>query len=73
MARPMEYIDHFTADSLVRARYRQNIRRGMLEEDAMQEADAWAASVIADRSKGSMPDYFFLHESAHEAIHTIST
>ena len=58
MALPMEYIDHFTADSLVRARYRQDIRRGMSEEDAMQEADAWAASLIADRSKGSMPTIF---------------
>lgn len=58
MSKPMEYIDQFTADSLVRARYRQNVKRGMSESAAMEEADAWTAGVMADRSKGSMPTLF---------------
>lgn len=58
MSKPMEYIDQFTADSLVRARYRQNVKRGMSEAAAIEEADAWTAGVMADRSKGSMPTLF---------------
>ena len=58
LSKPMEYIDQFTADSLVRARYRQNVKRGMSEAAAMDDADAWAAGVMADRSKGSMPTLF---------------
>ena len=57
-SRPMEYIDNFTADTLVRARYNQNIRRGLSETAAMEEADAWAAGVMADRSKGATPTLF---------------
>ena len=58
MSKPMSYIDTFTADSLVRARYRQNLAKGMSEEAAMADADAFAASVMADRSKGSTPTMF---------------
>ena len=58
LSKPMEFIDQFTADSLVRARYRQNVKRGMSEAAAMEEADAWTAGVMADRSKGSMPTLF---------------
>lgn len=57
-SKPMEYIDQFTADSLVRARYSQNIERGMSEAEAMGDADAWAASIMADRSKGATPTLF---------------
>lgn len=55
---PMEYIDQFVADSLVRARYRQNLGKNMSEDAAMSEADAWVAGVMADRSKGSTPTLF---------------
>lgn len=58
MSSPMEYIDQFTADSLVRARYNQNLKKGLSESAAMSEADSWAAGVMADRSKGSMPTLF---------------
>ena len=57
-SRPMEYIDQFVADSLVRARYRQNLGKNMSEDAAMSEADAWVAGVMADRSKGSTPTLF---------------
>lgn len=55
---PMGWIDNFTAGSLVRARYEQNLKQGMSEQAALEEADEWAAGVMADRSKGSMPTLF---------------
>lgn len=58
LSKPMEYIDTFTADAIVRARYLQNVKRGMSEEMALSEADEFAAGVMADRSKGSMPTIF---------------
>lgn len=58
MGKGMEYIDYFTADSLVRARYYQNLQEGLGEVAAMEEADSWVASVMADRSKGSLPTLF---------------
>ena len=54
----MELIDSFTAESLMRGRVRQNMRKGMSEEAAIREADAWTASVMADRSKGALPTIF---------------
>ena len=54
----MESIDTFTTGSVVRARYYQNLRRGMSEMSAMQEADQFASGVMADRSKGSMPTLY---------------
>ena len=58
LSMPMERIDTIAADTIVRARYNQNLRRGMLEEDAMREADRFAANIMADRSKGAMPTMF---------------
>lgn len=57
-SKPMEWIDSFVADSLVRARYSQNLHKGLSEQAAMDEADQWTASVMADRSKGSTPTLF---------------
>ena len=54
----MEIIDNFVADSIVRARYEQNKARGLSENAALEEADALAASVMADRSKGALPTIF---------------
>lgn len=58
LSQPMEYIDQFTADSLVRARFKQNQAAGLSEAASIEEADAWAAGVMADRSKGSTPTLF---------------
>ncbi len=55
---PMTLIDSFTAGTLVRARYYQNVRNGLGEQTALDEADSWTAGVMADRSKGSMPTLF---------------
>ena len=60
-SKPMEWIDSFTADTLVRGRFNQNISEGMSVNEALDEADAWAAKVMADRSKGSMPTLFNRH------------
>ena len=54
----MEFIDTFTTGSVVRARYYQNLRRGMSEMSAMQEADQFASGIMADRSKGSTPTLY---------------
>lgn len=58
LSTPMELIDTFVSDSIVRAAYFQNLRRGLSEAEAMHQADIFAAGVIADRSKGSMPTLF---------------
>ena len=58
LSSPMSWIDNFTAGTLVRARYNQNIRNGMSEAAAMEDADTFAANVMADRSKGSTPTLF---------------
>lgn len=54
----MEAVDGFTTGSVVRARYLQNIRLGMSEVNAMQEADQFAANIMADRSKGATPTIY---------------
>lgn len=54
----MEVVDGFTTGSVVRARYLQNLRLGMSELNAMQEADQFAANIMADRSKGATPTLF---------------
>lgn len=58
LSSPMEYIDQFVAGSLVRARYNQNLGKGMSEAAAMADADAFVANVMADRSKGAVPTLF---------------
>lgn len=55
---PMQWIDNFTSDTVVRARYYDNVKRGMSHQDALDEADSYAAGLIADRSKGALPTIF---------------
>lgn len=55
---PMELIDNFTSESIVRAAYLQNLKRGMSEAEAMHQADIFASGLMADRSKGAMPTLF---------------
>lgn len=54
----MEVIDNFTSEAIVRAAYLQNRKRGLTEAEALHQADIFAANVMADRSKGSMPTLF---------------
>lgn len=54
----LSWIDTFTSNVIVRAKYMENLRGGMDEGSAMDNADDFAASVIADRSKGALPTIF---------------
>lgn len=58
LTKPMEWIDMFTSETVVRARYNSNLKLGMSETAAMEEADSFAAGLIADRSKGALPTIF---------------
>lgn len=51
----MEHIDGFTTGSIVRARVIENMQRGMSQQSALEEADQFAAGIMADRSKGATP------------------
>lgn len=55
---PMEAIDHFTSNVVTRAKYLQNIQNGMDVQTAFDNADTFAANLIADRSKGAQPTAF---------------
>ncbi len=55
---PMELIDNFTSESIVRAKYRENIKNGMDHSEALKNADTYARNLMADRSKGAMPTVF---------------
>lgn len=57
-SKPMELVDNFTTGTIVRAAYAKYLHSGMTETEAMYQADLFAASVMADRSKGSMPTIF---------------
>lgn len=58
LSSPMNLIDNFTSEAIVRAAYGKYIRQGMDAESAMQAADEFAAGVMADRSKGAQPTVF---------------
>lgn len=55
---PMEAIDHFASNVVTRAKYLQNIQDGMGLQEAFDNADAFAANLMADRSKGAQPTAF---------------
>ena len=55
---PMEAIDHFTANVVTRGKYLQNIQNGMDMMEAFDNADSFAANLMADRSKGAQPTAF---------------
>ncbi|WP_279194753.1 hypothetical protein [Holdemania massiliensis] len=58
LAAPMQWIDEFTSNVVVRAKYYENMKNGMDQTSALADADQFAADLIADRSKGSMPTLF---------------
>lgn len=55
---PMEWVDNFTSEAITRGAYYQNLKRGMSHEEALHQADIFAADVMADRSKGALPTIF---------------
>lgn len=55
---PTRAIDNMTSEVLTRARYLDNTKRGMTQQEAMKEADRWVAGLMGDRSKGARPVLF---------------
>lgn len=55
---PMQMIDNFTSEALVRAKYAEQLKKGVHPEEAIKTADRFAADIIADRSKGALPITF---------------
>lgn len=53
-----EFIDRTVAETLVRGKYHENLRKGMDAESAMMAADEYAMKTMADRSTGQMPVAF---------------
>ena len=54
----MELVDRIASQTIVRGRYRQNVQNGMDMISAIEDADAFAAGLMADRSKGAQPTLF---------------
>lgn len=55
---PMQMVDNFTSEALVRAKYAEQLKKGVHPEEAIKTADRFAADIIADRSKGALPITF---------------
>ena len=58
LGKPFEAVDSFTSNVIVRAKYFENLEKGMNEVDAMNNADEFAKDVMAGRSKGDSPTMF---------------
>lgn len=58
MGKPMECIDMLTSNVVVRGKYLENIQHGMDMQSAFEDADRFAANLMADRSQGAMPTAF---------------
>ena len=54
----MEAADKFTTQAVWRSRYYDNLKKGMEETAAIQNADDFARGLFAGRSKGAMPTMF---------------
>ena len=56
--KPMEVVDNFVSEVVVRAKYYENLENGMDTYKAIKKADRDAGKIMADRSKGSLPTIF---------------
>lgn len=65
---PMNIIDNFISESIVRAKYRENLQNGMTEIEALQNADEYTANLMADRRKGALPTLFNIKNPASKLI-----
>lgn len=54
----LNFADNFSSEVIVRAKYNQNLQEGMNTEQALQEADRYTASLMADRGRGALPTQF---------------
>ncbi len=64
----MQLVDDISSNTLVRARYYDNIMRGMESGAALREADDWASRLMGDRSKGSVPLAFASKSPVMKAV-----
>ena len=74
-----EMVDHIATEIVVNTYYQQNLSLGMDNETAMRSADAKAARLMGDRSKGAMPNIYasklagfatqFQYEIANQSQH----
>lgn len=55
---PFTAIDDFTSNTIVRAKYYDNIDKGMTNIEAIDNADEFAKDIMAGRSKGDQPTLF---------------
>ena len=53
-----DIIDSFTAQTIWRSKYNENIKKGMSEMEAIADADRFAENVMAGRSRGNEPTIF---------------
>lgn len=51
-------VDNVTSEFVVRAKYNEFIKKGMGQQQAIEEADKWAARLMGDRSLGQMPHLY---------------
>nr|MBR6100729.1 hypothetical protein [bacterium] len=54
----MNGTDYFTANQIWRSKYYENLSKGMSEQQAITNADDFAARIMGDRSKGSTAELF---------------
>ena len=50
--------DYFTANQIWRSKYYENLSKGMTKQQAIKNADDFAARIMGDRSKGSTAEIF---------------
>ncbi|MBQ6536158.1 MAG: hypothetical protein IJI40_05215, partial [Firmicutes bacterium] len=55
---PFNIVDDFVSETIVRARYYDELKRGYSPAVALQEADTFAGGVMADRAVGELPVIF---------------
>ncbi len=53
-----DVVDSVASNIVVRGKYLENIKNGMSETEAIKEADSFARSLMADRSKGALTTKF---------------
>lgn len=62
ITKPLDIIssafDDVISEGIVRARYIQNLKNGMSQQESLKEADNYVAGLMADRSKGALPTAF---------------
>lgn len=65
----MDVVDNFTAQTVWRSKYLENINNGMSENAAIKDADQFAENVMAGRSRGNNPTIF---DSKNPLIKTLT-